>query len=65
MGGECSAFGGEVHAGFCCGNLRERDQFEDPGVDGSIILGGSSGSVKIGAWTGSSFFRTGTGGGHV
>ena len=23
---------------FQCGNLRERDRLEDPGVDGSIIL---------------------------
>jgi hypothetical protein len=24
----------EVHTGFWWGNLRERDRFEDPGVDG-------------------------------
>ena len=40
MGGACSTYGrrGEVHAGFWCGNLRERDHLEDPGVDGRIIL---------------------------
>jgi hypothetical protein len=27
-----------VHAGFSCGNLREGDHLEDPGVDGRIIL---------------------------
>jgi hypothetical protein len=27
-----------VHAGFWWGNLRERDHFEDPGVDGRLIL---------------------------
>jgi len=28
----------EVYAGFWWGNLRERDHFEDPGLDGRIIL---------------------------
>jgi len=29
---------GEVHTGFWWGNLRERDNLEDPGVDGRVIL---------------------------
>jgi len=29
---------GEAYTGFWWGNLRERDHFEDPGVDGRIIL---------------------------
>jgi len=29
---------GEVHTGFCWGNLRERDHLEDPGVDRRITL---------------------------
>jgi len=29
---------GEVRAGFWWGNLRERDQLEDQGIDGRIIL---------------------------
>jgi hypothetical protein len=29
---------GELHTGFWCGNLRERNHWEDPGVDGRIIL---------------------------
>ena len=33
---------GEVHTGFWWGNLREEDLSEDPRVDGSIILNGSS-----------------------
>jgi hypothetical protein len=28
----------EVHTGFWCGNVRERDHLKDPGVDGRIIL---------------------------
>jgi len=27
-----------VHTGFWCGNLRERNHLEDPGVDGRVIL---------------------------
>jgi len=29
---------GDVYTGFCCGNLRELDDLEDPVVDGRIIL---------------------------
>jgi hypothetical protein len=29
---------GEVHTGFWWGDLREGDHFEDPGLDGRIIL---------------------------
>jgi len=28
----------EEHAGFWQGNLKERDNWEDPGLDGRIIL---------------------------
>jgi hypothetical protein len=35
---------GEVHTGFWWGNLREEDLSEDPRVDRSIILNGSSSS---------------------
>ena len=27
-----------IHTGLWCGNLREREQLEDPGVDGRIQL---------------------------
>jgi len=39
MGGACSIYGGEeVYTGFWWGTLRERDHFEDIGVDGRVIL---------------------------
>jgi len=40
MGGACSTYGRreEVYTGFWWGNLRERDHFGDPGVDGRVIL---------------------------
>ena len=28
----------EVSAGFCLGNLRERDHFKDLGMDGKVML---------------------------
>jgi hypothetical protein len=28
----------EVRTGFCWGTLRERENMEDPGIDGRIIL---------------------------
>jgi len=32
------SMGGEVHAGFLCENLKERDNLKDLGVDVRIIL---------------------------
>ena len=48
----CSTYGGEAHTGFWWRNLREGDHLEDTAVD-----------VGWGAWTGSIWLRTGTGGG--
>jgi hypothetical protein len=37
--------------GFWCGNLRERDHLEDPGVDGRIILRWIFRKWDVGVWT--------------
>jgi len=64
MGGVCSACGGEerLTQGFGGGNLRERDHLGDPG---RIILRWIFRTWDVGVWTGSSWLRTGTGGGHL
>jgi hypothetical protein len=45
---------GEVYTGFWWGNMRERDNLEDPGLDGRIILRWIFRKWYMGAWTGSS-----------
>ena len=62
MGGACSAYG-EVYTGFWWGNLRERDHFEYPGVDGGIILERIFRKWDEGTWTGFIWLRIGTGDG--
>jgi len=64
MGGACVTYGGEErrYTGFWWGNLRERDHVEDPGIDGRIILRWLFRKWNVGAWTGSSYIRRGTGG---
>jgi len=54
-----------VCTGFRWGNLWERDHLEDPGVDGSIILRWNFRKWYVQTLTGSSWFRIGTGGGHL
>jgi hypothetical protein len=39
MGGACGTYGREMRTGFWWGDLREADHFEDPDVDGRIIIG--------------------------
>jgi len=46
-------------------NLRERDHLEYQDVDERIILRGIFRKWDVGAWTGSSWLRIGTGGGRL
>jgi hypothetical protein len=41
-----------VCTGFWWGNLREGDQWEDPGVDEKIIVGWIFGKKDAGLWIG-------------
>ena len=42
MGNPLSTTEAEVHIGFCWGNRRERNDLEDLGMDGGIILNSKS-----------------------
>jgi len=54
--------GGRV---ICWGNLGERDYLGDPGLNGRIILRWIFMKWDVGVWTGSSWLRIGTDGGHL
>ena len=56
---------GERCTGFWWRNLKERYHLEDPGVDGRIILRWIFRKWDEGVWTGASWLRIGTGGGHL
>jgi len=45
--------------------MRERDHWEDPGVDGRIILSCIFRKWDVGVWTGSGWLWIGTSGGHL
>jgi hypothetical protein len=47
------------------GNLRERDHFEDPGIDGRGILKWIFRTWNWEGWTGSIWLKVGTFGGHL
>ena len=49
---------------FGGGNLRERDHFDGPGIDGRIILRCNFRKWEV-LWTGSRWLRIGTGSGHL
>ena len=56
---------GEGCTGFWWGNLRERDHWGDPDVDGRKILRWIFGKWEGVVRTGWSWLRIGTGGGHL
>jgi hypothetical protein len=67
MGGACSEDGGgERHVqDFWWRNLRERDNWEDPGLDGMIIIRWMFRKWDVGVWTGLGWVRVETGGEHL
>jgi hypothetical protein len=50
---------------FWWGNLRERDNWGAPGVDGRIILRWIFRKWDVVVWTGLSWLRIGIGGGYL
>ena len=56
---------GEAYTWFWWVNLSERGHLGDPRVDGSKILRRIFRKWDVGVWVGSSWFRIGTGGGHL
>ena len=66
MGWACSAYGGKrgVYR-VLVGNLREREHLRDPGIDGRIILRWIFRKWDVEIWTGSSWLRMETAGGHL
>jgi hypothetical protein len=64
--GHVACMGREAaYTGFWWGNVKERDQLGDPGVDVRIILRRMLKKCDAGTWTGSIWLRIGTGGGHL
>jgi len=56
---------GEAYKGFRWGNLRERDHLGDPNVEWRVILRWIFRNCDVSIWTGSSWLRIQTGGGHL
>jgi hypothetical protein len=56
---------GEACTDFWRANLREKDHWGDPGVDGRIILRRIFRKGDVGVWNGLSWLRIETGGGHL
>ena len=52
-----------MYTGIWLGNLKEKYHFEDPDIDGRIILRWIFRKWYIRVWTGSTWLRTGTGSG--
>ena len=64
MGGACSTYGekADVYKRFWWESLKKRAHFEDPGVDGRVVLNWICRKWD-GAWTGLIWLRIGTDGG--
>jgi hypothetical protein len=57
---------GEVYTGVWCGNLRERDHLEEPGIEGRKIIVWIFRKWDVGGYGLDSIrLRIGTGGGHL
>jgi hypothetical protein len=57
--------GGEVCTGIWWGNLRDKDRWREPGVDGRIILGWTFRKWDVVVWTGLDWLRIRTVGGRL
>jgi len=66
MGGACSAYG-ESRGTYrvLVGKPEGKRPLGDPGADGKKILRWMFRKLNVRAWTGSSWLRIGTGGGHL
>jgi hypothetical protein len=63
--GHVACEGEESCKAFWWGILRERDHLEDAGIDGRIIFRWIFRKWDVGAWTGLTWLKIGTGGGHL
>jgi hypothetical protein len=65
MGGACSTYG-ERRGLYrvLVGKPEGKNHLEDPGIDGRTIIWIFK-NCDVGVWTGSSWLRIGTGGGHL
>jgi hypothetical protein len=63
--GHVARMGREACIGFWWGNLREREDWGDPGVDGRIILEWIFKKWNVGVWTGLGWLWIETGGKHL
>ena len=56
---------GEAYTWLCCGNLKERNHLQDPGLDGKVIFRWRPRKWDVGLWTRLVWLRIGTSGGRA